>query len=110
MINFLTQDELKDIDTALSDKISCFDYGFNEQLKRFVCDRHLEGLERLSKFEFKKHAEFNLSDEWLEPIQKHIQDRAKLAIKFCNENKDEQKSEQAEQNLNRHAVRKCFKG
>jgi len=66
-------------------------------------------LERLSKFEFRKHAEFNLSDEWLEPIQKYIQDRAKLAIKFCNENKDEQKSEQAEQNLNRHAVRKCFK-
>lgn len=109
MINFLTQDELKDIDTALSDKISHFDYGFNEQLKRFVCDRHLEGLERLSKFEFEKHAEFNLSDGWLEPIQKHIQDRAKLAIKFCNENKDELKSEQAEQILNKQAVRKCFK-
>lgn len=33
------------------------------------------------------------------------QDRAKLAIKFCNENKDEQKSEQAQQILNKHAVR-----
>ena len=106
MMNFLTKDELKDIDTAMSDKISCFDYGFNEQLKRFVCDRHLEGLERLSKFEFEKHAEFNLSDEWLEPIQKHIQNRAKLAIKFCNENKDEQKSEQSEQNFNRRAARR----
>ena len=66
-------------------------------------------MEKLSKFEFEKHAEFNLSDEWLEPIQKHIQDRAKLVIKFCNENKDELKSEQAEQILNRQAVRKCFK-
>lgn len=105
VINIITEPELKNIGAAMAETTSFFGYDFNTQLELAVSDRHLEGLEKLSKFEFEKHAEFNLSDEWLEPIQKHIQNRAKLAMKLCNENKDEQRSEQSEQNLNRRITR-----
>lgn len=105
IINLLIKSELSDINAALAETTSFFGYIFDAQLKLAVSDRHLEGLEKLSKFEFEKHAEFNLDDEWLEPIQNHIRDRAVLAMKFCDENKDEQKSEQSEQILNRRAAR-----
>ncbi len=105
IINLLIKSELSDINAALAETTSFFGYIFDAQLKLAVSDRHLEGLEKLSKFEFEKHAEFNLDDEWLEPIQNHIRDRAVLAMKFCDENKNKQKSEQSEQILNRRVAR-----
>lgn len=85
IINHLTKDELNDIDTALANKMSYFGYNFDTQLKLFVEYRHLDGLEKLSKFEFKRHEKFNLSDEWLVPVQEHIRQRAKKAICFYKE-------------------------
>ncbi|MGP1449506.1 MAG: HipA family kinase [Wolinella sp.] len=85
MMNSLTKDELKDISAALSKTMSFFRYDFDTQLKLAVDERHLDGLERLSKFEFAKHAEFNLDDEWLFPVQEHIKERAKKAIYFYEE-------------------------
>ena len=85
MINILTQDELSDIPNAITNmQHSFFDFSFDEQLKLFVQPRHIPNLEKLQTFEFKKHKEFNLPDEWLESIQKAIQDRAKLAIELCH--------------------------
>ena len=84
MINILTQDELKDIPTAIANmQHSFFDFSFNEQLKLFIQPRHIKNLEKFKSFEFTKHKEFNLPDAWLESIQKAVQERAKLAIDFC---------------------------
>lgn len=85
ILNFLTKDDLKDVKSAMQSSSSYFRYNFDTQLKLAVDKRHLEGLERLKDFEFKRHSKFNLSDEWLEPIQTHIQNRAKLAIEFYEE-------------------------
>lgn len=85
MINILTQDELSDIPSAITNmQHSFFDFSFDEQLKLFVQPRHIPNLKKLQTFEFRKHKEFNLPDEWLESIQKAIQDRAKLAIELCH--------------------------
>lgn len=89
MMNFLTLDELKDIKNAKIEKISSFGYSFDEQMKEAVEPRHIANLRKLAQFEFKKHAEFNLGDEWLMPIQAHIQDRANLAINLCKKKFDE---------------------
>lgn len=57
-------------------------FTFDEQLKLFVGERHAPNLEKLTKFEFKKHPQFNIKDEWLEPMQMRIQERAKIALNF----------------------------
>lgn len=85
MMNFLTLDELKNIKNSKIEKISSFGYGFDEQIKEAVQTRHIPNLTKLTQFKFKKHKEFNLSDEWLEPIEKHIQERAKFAIQFARQ-------------------------
>ena len=87
MINFLTQDELKTMKETLSQKEGYFGYGFDEQMRIFIEERHIASLEKLLTFEFKKHSDFNLSDEWLEATQKHIQERAKMAIHMVEEKK-----------------------
>ncbi len=83
MMNFLTLDELKNIKNSKIEKISSFGYSFDEQIKEAVQTRHIPNLTKLTQFKFKRHKEFNLSDEWLEPIEKHIQERAKFAIELC---------------------------
>ena len=85
MINFLTIDELKDIKNAKIEKISSFGYTFDEQMKEAVQPRHIPNLRKLAEFEFVKHPKFNLSDEWIKPVQAHIQERANLAINLCKE-------------------------
>ena len=84
--NMLTN--LKELFEQYDDEISHFELDFNQQIKRFVQPRHIPNLEKLVSFEFKKHSEFNLSDEWLEPIQEYIQDRARLAIQFAYEKQE----------------------
>ena len=83
MMNFLTLDELKNIKNSKIEKISSFGYSFDEQIKEAVQTRHIPNLTKLTQLKFKRHKEFNLSDEWLEPIEKHIQERAKFAIELC---------------------------
>ena len=67
---------------------SYFEYDFDEQLKIFVQPRHIPNLQKLTEFEFIKHSEFNLGDEWLEPIQSYLQDRAKFALQIACEKQD----------------------
>lgn len=83
MMNFLTYDELKEIEKAISIKKSYFELSFDEQLRVFVQPRHIENLTQLSSFCFTRHNEFNLSDSWLEPLELCIQGRAKKAIEFA---------------------------
>ncbi|WP_181882869.1 transcriptional regulator [Helicobacter sp. MIT 01-3238] len=84
MINFLKENELNNIAESIKKYQSKLDKSFDEQMRLFVQPRHIPNLEKLQTFEFKKHKEFNLPDEWLESIQKAIQDRAKLAIELCH--------------------------
>lgn len=83
MITILEKKDLINIKEALSNLSSAFGFNFDEQLKLAVQTRHIPKLEKLTTFEFQRHKEFNLSDEWLKPIEAHIQERAKLAIKLC---------------------------
>lgn len=85
MINFLTLNELNDITNAKIEKISNFSYSFDEQLRIFSQSRHIFGLEQLTDFTFKRHDKYNLSEEWLKPIEKCIQERAKMALEFIKE-------------------------
>lgn len=85
IFNNPTKNDLKDIRVYMKQFVSYYDYNFDEQLKIFVEKRHIPNLEKLTQFKFKRHKEFNLSDEWLEPIEKHIQERAKFAIQFVRQ-------------------------
>lgn len=87
MMNFLTFDELQDIEKIKMKKIGYFELSFNDQLKLFVQERHIPNLEKLSHFTFQRHKEFNLSEEWLQPIESYIQQRAKMALRFIEEHK-----------------------
>jgi len=73
--------DIKDIQTT-TQLFSYFDLTFDRQLEISIQERHLENLHKLSTFEFIKHPTFNLPPLWLEPINKHIQERAKYAIRL----------------------------
>ena len=85
LMNFLTLDELNNINNAKIEKISNFSYDFDTQLKLFIQPRHAENLEKLKHFTFKRHAKYNLSEEWLKPIESFIQQRATKALEFIKE-------------------------
>lgn len=66
-------------------KSSWFDLSFEEQLYRFAREKHTTNLQKLTTFTFKRHEQYNLSNEWLESIEKCIQQRAKKALEFIKE-------------------------
>ena len=78
-------DELTQIQEESSKMTGYFNFKFDEQLRLFVQPRHIPNLQKLTEFEFIKHSEFNLGDEWLEPIQAYLQDRAKFALQIAYE-------------------------
>lgn len=83
MMTYIGLNEFAQIEKEMLNITGHFNFKFDKQLELFVQPRHISNLEKLTKFEFKKHNEFNLSDEWLELIQKYIQDRAKFALQFA---------------------------
>lgn len=85
LIATLEEAYLNDIDTALARDKSYFDIPFTEQMRLYVQERHLEHLTKLCHFEFTKHPKYNLADSILEPINKHLQRRARQAIALCEE-------------------------
>ena len=90
-MNFITLNELNNIADAKIEKISNFSYNFDEQLKLFIQPRHKEGLEKLKNFTFKRHETYNLSEEWLRPIENFIRQRAIKALEFIEEKQDNAK-------------------
>lgn len=85
ILNFLTKDELKEIDKVISEIKSYLDFTFDTQLKLFIQPRHKECLEKLKNFTFKRHETYNLSEEWLRPIENFIRQRAIKALEFIEE-------------------------
>lgn len=85
MMTTLEKNQLSDISKSLMKDISYFELSFNKQLELFAQVRHIPNLEKLSEFTFKRHKEFNLIEEWLQPIESHIQQRAKMALGFIKE-------------------------
>lgn len=83
----LNKSQFGNISKYLTNDISYFDFTFDKQLNLFAEERHIPNLEKLSHFTFKRHKEFNLSEEWLQPIESHIQQRAKMALRFIEEHK-----------------------
>lgn len=94
----LNKSQFGNISKYLINDISYFDFKFDKQLNLFAEERHIPNLEKLSHFTFKRHKDFNLSEEWLQPIESHIQQRAKMALGFIEEKR--QHSAQARPNLN----------
>ncbi|ARJ55948.1 transcriptional regulator [Campylobacter cuniculorum] len=84
-ISTLGKNELNYINECLAKDMSYFELRFDEQLKLFVQERHKENLEKLTDFSFKRHSQFNLSEEWLIPIENCIRTRAKRALEFIEE-------------------------
>ena len=91
LINTLSKDELHDIPHALKSKMSYFEFSFDTQLKLFIQPRHKECLEKLKNFTFKRHEIYNLSEEWLRPIENFIRQRAIKALEFIEEKQDNAK-------------------
>lgn len=85
MMNLLYKEDLSHIDTALNSTMSYLEFSFDTQLKLFIQPRHAENLEKLKHFTFKRHAKYNLSEEWLKPIESFIQQRATKALEFIKE-------------------------
>ena len=83
----LNKSQFGNISKYLTNDISYFDFTFDKQLNLFAEERHIPNLEKLSHFTFKRHKEFNLSEEWLQPIESYIQQRAKMALRFIEEHK-----------------------
>lgn len=117
IFNHPTKDDLININQRMKGYDTYLKYSFDEQLKIFVQARHIPNLRKLAQFKFIKHPKFNLSDEWIKPIQAHIQERANLAIKLCKERFignleifNKQKSillPQARENKQKELVKEC---
>ena len=102
MMNLLYKEDLSHIDTALNSTMSYLEFSFDTQLKHFIQPRHAENLEKLKHFTFKRHAKYNLSEEWLKPIESFIQQRATKALEFIKEKEaleEQTKIHQAEADL-----------
>ena len=102
MMNLLYKEDLSHIDTALNSTMSYLEFSFDTQLKLFIQPRHAENLEKLKHFTFKRHAKYNLSEEWLKPIESFIQQRATKALEFIKEKEaleEQTKIHQAEADL-----------
>ncbi|WP_301009134.1 hypothetical protein [Helicobacter sp. UBA3407] len=81
----LDKNDFCNIANSLDKDISYFELQFDEQLKIFIEPRHAKNLQKLSSFNFKRHEKYNLSEEWLQPIESYIQQRAKMALRFIEE-------------------------
>lgn len=73
---------------------------FDVLSSNFVQERHKEGLEKLKDFKFKRHKEYNLSEDLLKKGENFISKRAETILKqldnklekvFLNENEDKKK-------------------
>lgn len=84
VFNFLSDDELSDIPSALVGKTSKFDLSFTQQMQIFVTKEHIPMLENLREFEFVKHPKYNLPNRWLEMIAEFVRERAKEALKLAH--------------------------
>lgn len=84
VFNFLSDDELSDIPSALVGKTSRFDLSFTQQMQIFVTKEHIPMLENLREFEFVKHPKYNLPNRWLEMIAEFVRERAKEALKLAH--------------------------
>lgn len=85
IINSLVENDLKNINNATKEYVAWQDTSFDLQLKQSVQPQHIESLEKLLSFTFKRHEKFNLDESWLKPIESHIQERADLAITIAKE-------------------------
>lgn len=84
VFNFLSDDELSDIPSALVGKTSKFDLSFTQQMQIFATKEHIPMLENLREFEFVKHPKYNLPNRWLEMIAEFVRERAKEALKLAH--------------------------
>ena len=89
LFNTLCKDEFDDINTAIAEHKSYFGYSFDEQLKRFLQERHIEKFEKLQNFHFKKHPQFAFNEQWLEKIENYLHLKAKECLSLQNSAKSQ---------------------
>ncbi|CAM3313811.1 transcriptional regulator [Helicobacter labetoulli] len=85
MMNLLYKDDLDNVALTLNYSQSYLELNFDLQMKLFVESRHTTNLQKLTTFTFKRHEQYNLSNEWLESTEQCIQQRAKKALEFIEE-------------------------
>ena len=64
---------------------NCFNQTFEEAIKLYVSERHLESLKKLKDFILEKDKNYNLSDEWLKGFESNIRENAKKFIEIFKE-------------------------
>ncbi|MBX7491259.1 transcriptional regulator [Helicobacter turcicus] len=106
IINIPSFKELSQIEEIISERKSFFGFSFKEQLQLFAQQRHIPNLQKLSSFNFKRHEKYNLSEEWLAPIESHIQQRAKMALRFIEEKQEQliQDSTKSKESQNQDSI------
>ncbi len=72
-------------------KASKFDINFEELSKKFIKERHREGLEKLKTFSFKRHSKYNLSEESLIKGENFIRERARQILFQLNKKLEKNK-------------------
>lgn len=87
-LNNLTLEEIKDKNyiKEYNNKITNrFNQSFEEVIKLYVNERHLESLEKLKDFSLEKDKNYNLSDDWLKGFENNIKENAKNFIEIFKE-------------------------
>ena len=90
-LNHLTLDEIKNKNYLIKEYnnngaiTNCFNQTFEEAIKLYVSERHLESLKKLKDFILEKDKNYNLSDEWLKGFESNIRENAKKFIEIFKE-------------------------
>ncbi len=85
-LNHLTLEEIKDKNYLNEYNngfvTNRFNQTFEEAVKLYVRDRHLESLEKLKNFKLEKHKNYNLSADWFNGFENNIRENAKRFIEI----------------------------
>ena len=104
-LNHLTLDEIKNKDYLIKEYnnngaiTNCFNQTFEEAIKLYVSERHLESLKKLKDFILEKDKNYNLSDEWLKGFESNIRENAKKFIEIFKEKELSKEITQLAENL-----------
>ena len=65
-----------------------FNQTFEEVVRLYISDRHLESLEKLKNFKLKKDKNYNLAQDWLDGFENNIKENAKNFLEILKEKEE----------------------
>ena len=92
-LNHLTLEEIKDKNYIKEYnnngfRTNRFNQTFEEVVRLYISDRHLESLEKLKNFKLKKDKNYNLPEDWLDGFENNIKENAKNFLEILKEKEE----------------------